>query len=35
MKKLINLPGRVVSEALHGMQAAHPDFLKVFLIRII
>ncbi len=30
MKKLINLPGLVVSEALQGMQAAHPDLLKVF-----
>src|ERR671919_1732156 len=29
MKKLINEPGDVVSEALRGMAAAHPDRLRV------
>ena len=29
MKKLINDPGDVVSEALQGMAAAHPDRLRV------
>ena len=29
MKKLINQPERVVVEAMQGMEAAHPDLLKV------
>jgi len=29
MKKLINQPERVVIEAMQGMEAAHPDLLKV------
>ena len=29
MKKLINSPENVVTEALQGMEAAYPDFLKV------
>src|SRR5579862_8039540 len=29
MKKLINSPETVVTEALQGMQAAHPDLLAV------
>jgi dihydroxyacetone kinase-like protein len=29
MKKLINSPENVVTEALQGMEAAHPDLLKV------
>jgi dihydroxyacetone kinase-like protein len=29
MKKLINSPENVVTEALHGMEAAHSDLLKV------
>jgi dihydroxyacetone kinase-like protein len=29
MKKLINKPEDVVVEALHGMEAAHPDLIKV------
>src|SRR4051812_31673098 len=29
MKKLINSPDNVVVEALHGMEAAHPDLLKI------
>jgi dihydroxyacetone kinase-like protein len=29
MKKLINQPDAVVSDALHGMEAAHPDLLRV------
>ena len=29
MKKLINLPENVVTEALHGMAAAHGDLIKV------
>src|SRR5881275_534281 len=29
MKKLINQPDNVVKEALAGMQAAHPDLLRV------
>src|ERR1700744_767130 len=29
MKKLINCPEDVVAEALQGMEAAHPDLLKV------
>src|ERR671922_2447239 len=29
MKKLINKPENVVKEALAGMQAAHPDLLRV------
>ena len=30
MKKLINSPEAVVTEALQGMEAAHPDLLKVY-----
>lgn len=30
MKKLINSPENVVTEALQGMEAAHPDLLKVY-----
>jgi len=30
MKKLINKPEDVVTEALQGMEAAHPDLIKVF-----
>lgn len=30
MKKLINSPDAVVVEALRGMEAAHPDLLKVY-----
>lgn len=30
MKKLINSPENVVVEAMQGMEAAHPDLLKVF-----
>src|SRR4051812_13940343 len=30
MKKLINSPEDVVIEALQGMEAAHPDLLKVY-----
>jgi dihydroxyacetone kinase-like protein len=29
MKKLINEPDAVVSDALHGMEAAHPDLIRV------
>jgi len=29
MKKLINDPENVVTESLHGMEAAHPDLVKV------
>ena len=29
MKKLINDPGAVVDEALHGFAAAHPDLVRV------
>jgi dihydroxyacetone kinase-like protein len=29
MKKLINAPDAVVNDALHGMEAAHPDLLRV------
>src|SRR5881227_1215006 len=29
MKKLINAPSDVVQEALRGMEAAHPDLLRV------
>ena len=29
MKKLINQPDAVVSDALHGMEAAHPDLVRV------
>jgi dihydroxyacetone kinase-like protein len=29
MKKLINAPDRLVEEALEGMQAAHPDLIRV------
>src|SRR5256885_12737217 len=29
MKKLINKPEDVVTEALHGIAAAHPDLVKV------
>ena len=29
MKKLINQPDAVVPDALHGMEAAHPDLLRV------
>jgi dihydroxyacetone kinase len=29
MKKLINSPENVVTEALQGMEAAHADLLKV------
>ena len=29
MKKLINAPDAVVTDALHGMEAAHPDLVRV------
>jgi dihydroxyacetone kinase-like protein len=29
MKKLINAPDAVVADALHGMEAAHPDLIRV------
>ncbi len=29
MKKLINDPGAVVDEALHGFAAAHPELVRV------
>ena len=29
MKKLINAPDAVVSDSLRGMEAAHPDLIRV------